>query len=99
MSTICTVLFCMIGCILIFVTCRPFNALRTALMVTIVVGIVGAIALLGRTFFGMTALSLQGWLILGIFMLLSFSAFYAITKAVEYTNSLWHRIRHRLGRE
>lgn len=99
MSTICTVIFSMVGCILIFMTCRPFNKLRAALMSFVVAGLLGGIFLLGESFFGMTPLSVQGWLILSVFMLLSFSAFYAISRSVEYTNVLWHRLRHKLGME
>lgn len=93
LSTICTLLSCTVGLIMLFVTCRPFNKVRLVLFWGILVSMVGAIALLGNTLFGMVTLDFSTVLILGVFMLLSPSAFYAITKAIEKLNEKWHEWR------
>ena len=78
---------------MLFVTCRPFNKVRLVLFWGILAAMVGAIALLGNTLFGMVTLDFSTVLILGVFMLLSPSAFYAITKAIEKLNEKWHEWR------
>lgn len=93
LSTICTLISCTVGMIMLFVTCRPFNTLRHVLFWGIFGAMIGAVALLGDTVFGMIALDFRSMLILGVFMLLSPSAYYAITKAIGYINMSWHKIR------
>ncbi|MBQ7827531.1 MAG: HAD-IC family P-type ATPase [Clostridia bacterium] len=93
LSTICALLSCTVGLIMLFVTCRPFNKVRKILFWGILAAMVGAIALLGNTLFGMVTLDFQTVLILGVFMLLSPSAFYAITKAIDKINEKWHEWR------
>lgn len=95
LSTICTLISCTVGMIMLFVTCRPFNRLRHALFWGILGMMIGAVALLGGTVFGMVALDFRSMLILGVFMLLSPSAFYAITKSINYINALWHKMKRR----
>ncbi len=95
LSTICTLISCTVGIIMLFVTCRPFNKVRHVLFWGILGTMMAAIALLGDTVFGMVTLDFRSMLILGVFMLLSPSAFYAITKAIDYTNKTWHKMRQR----
>ncbi len=92
MSTICALISCTVGMIMLFVTCRPFNKVRTVLFWSILVLMVLAIALLGGTLFGMTMLDFPGMLVLSVFMLLSPSAFYALYKAQFYVNKWWNSL-------
>lgn len=95
MSTVCTLISCTIGIIMLFVTCRPFNTVRRVLFWGIAGAMVLAVALLGGTMFGMVRLSFQAMLILGVFMLLSPSAYYAITKLTHYVNRLWTALKQK----
>lgn len=95
MSTVCTLISCTVGLIMLFTTCRPFNTVRRVLFWGITGTMVLAVALLGGTLFGMVSLSFQAMLILGVFMLLSPSAYYAITKLIGYINRLWTAVRQK----
>jgi len=98
MSTICALISCTVGMVMLFVTCRPFNKVRTVLFWGILVLMVLAIALLGGTLFGMTMLDFPGMLVLGVFMLLSPSAFYALYKAQFYVNKWWNSLKKRFSK-
>ncbi len=97
-TTICTLICCTIGMIMLFVTCRPFNKVRHVLFWGVLALMIGAIAILGKNMFGIVALDFKAYLILGVFMLLSPSAFYAITKSIKYINRMWHRLKDKAER-
>ena len=96
MSTICALISCTVGMVMLFVTCRPFNKVRTVLFFGILVLMILAVALLGGSLFGMTMLDFPGMLVLGVFMLLSPSAFYALYKAQFYVNKWWRSLTDRI---
>ena len=89
MSTICTLVTCVVGMVMLYVTCRPFNKVRTILFWGILGLMVLAIALLGGSLFDMTMLDFPGMLVFGVFMLLSPSAFYALYQAQGYVSRWW----------
>ncbi len=98
MSTICALISCTVGMVMLFVTCRPFNKVRTVLFWGILMLMILAIALLGGTLFGMTMLDFPAMLVLGVFMLLSPSAFYALYKAQGYVNRWWNSFCRKIAK-
>ena len=49
-GTMCTILLANVGFIMLFITCRPWNKLRVALYVTMLIGFFGGYILLGELF-------------------------------------------------
>jgi len=95
LSTICTLVVCTVGMIMLFVTCRPFNTVRTVLFSGVSALMLIAVAFFGGTFFGMVMLDFQCILILSVFMLLSPSAFYAISRSLDFVNMKWNGLKER----
>lgn len=96
-STVCTLLVCTVGMIMLFVTCRPFNLVRIVLFSGIAVLLVLAVALFGGTIFGMVVLDVRCILILGVFMLLSPSVFYALSKSTDFICEKVNMIREKFA--
>ena len=72
MSTICTVVVGVVGLLMVYRTCKPFNTLRKLLMIVCVVGFLICITALQPIFTLNLNLSAGGWLVLAVFVLLAF---------------------------
>lgn len=66
MSTICTIMLAIVGLMMVYRTCRPFNLLRKALMVTLSVAVVFSVLFL-KGLFTLSSLNTPAFMILIVF--------------------------------
>lgn len=81
-STICTVVIGVVGFIMVFNTCKPFNRLRTALLIFISTAFVVCVMFM-KTIFTLTEINFANMLILVVFALLAKPVLDVITRGVE----------------
>ena len=86
MSTICTVVVGVVGLLMVYRTCKPFNTLRKLLMIVCVVGFLICITALQPIFTLNLNLSAGGWLVLAVFVLLAFEVSLSANVIVEGAN-------------
>ena len=82
MGTICTVILCVVGLMVVHRTCKPYDLLRRAMMVALVVGF-GICVLVLPELFTISKLDLPAGMILGVFVLLSWPALALLCRAQE----------------
>ena len=82
MGTICTVILCVVGLMVVHRTCKPYDLLRLAMMVALVVGF-GICVLVLPELFTISKLDLPAGMILGVFVLLSWPALALLCRAQE----------------
>ena len=82
MGTICTVILCVVGLMVVHRTCKPYDLLRRAMMVALVVGF-GICVLVLPELFTISKLDLPAGMILGVFVLLSWPALALLCHAQE----------------
>lgn len=82
MGTICTVILCVVGLMVVHRTCKPYDLLRRAMMVALVVGF-GVCVLVLPELFTISKLDLPAGMILGVFVLLSWPALALLCRAQE----------------
>ncbi|MBR3639208.1 MAG: cation-translocating P-type ATPase, partial [Clostridia bacterium] len=81
-STVSTLLMALVGYTMVVKMCRPFNKVRIALVVTLVLlFFIGIFALPG--FFEITAPDFGGYLVLGVFTLLIPSVIFTLSHAIS----------------
>ncbi len=95
-GTVCTVLMGIVGFIMLFNVCRPFNILRVAIFVVCAVGfILAAIFLPGM--FALTKISFGPALILAVFAIMSFTMVgqmrYILDHISQWTKNIMKKIR------
>lgn len=81
-SSIITLLMGLAGFSMIYRLCRPFNKIRTALMVGLPILFIGALIIM-PSFFEISPLGFGGWLIFAVFALLIPSITYVLSLGVE----------------
>ena len=82
MGTICTVILCVVGLMVVHRTCKPYDLLRRAMMVALAVGF-GICVLVLPELFTISKLDLPAGMILGVFVLLSWPALALLCRAQE----------------
>ena len=82
MGTICTVILCVVGLMVVHRTCKPYDLLRRAMMAALVVGF-GICVLVLPELFTISKLDLPAGMILGVFVLLSWPALALLCRAQE----------------
>ena len=93
-STVCIVLIGFIGLIMLYFVCRPFNALRIAIMVSMpTLFIIGLFVI--PEFFSVSSLSFGSSLVLGVFMLLAVPVMFVNRWIFERASMLWKKITGR----
>ncbi len=93
-STICIVLIGFIGLIMLYFVCRPFNALRVAIMIAMpTLFIIGLFVI--PEFFSVSALSFGSILVLSVFMLLAVPVMFVNRWIFEQASMLWRKITGR----
>lgn len=95
-GTVCTVLMGIVGFIMLFNVCRPFNILRVVIFVVCAVGfILAAIFLPGM--FALTKISFGPALILAVFAIMSFTMVgqmrYILDHISQWTKNIMKKIR------
>lgn len=92
LATICTVVVGVVGLLMVYRTCKPFNSLRKALMVFCVVAFIVCATLFQDIFTISWELSTGAWLIMAVFILLSFEISLSANVMVDAVNSWVHRL-------
>ncbi len=96
MSTICTVVVGVVGLLMVYRTCKPFNPLRKLLMIVCVVAFLICITALQAIFTLNLHLSAGGWLVLAVFVLLAFEVSLSANVIVEGANLAVRWIQKRI---
>ncbi|MBQ3099948.1 MAG: HAD-IC family P-type ATPase [Clostridia bacterium] len=93
-STVCIVLIGFIGLIMLYFVCRPFNALRITIMISMpTLFIIGLFVI--PEFFSVSPLSFGSSLVLGVFMLLAVPVMFVNRFIFERASMLWKKITKR----
>ena len=95
MSTICTIVVGVVGLLMVYRTCKPFNYLRKLLMATCVVSFLFCIVVLRPIFTLNLNLSTGGWLVLAVFVLLAFEVSLSANVIVDVANKAVRWIQRR----
>lgn len=95
MSTICTIVVGVVGLLMVYRTCKPFNYLRKLLMATCVVAFLFCIVVLRPIFTLNLNLSAGGWLVLAVFVLLAFEVSLSANVIVDVVNKAVRWIQRR----
>lgn len=86
-STICTIVMGVVGLMMVFNTCRPFNRLRKLLMVVVTVAFVFCTVFM-KTLFTLTEIKFAGMLILVVFSLLAWPVMSVVTRWLDHLRDL-----------
>ena len=95
MSTICTIVVGVVGLLMVYRTCKPFNYLRKLLMATCVVAFLFCIVVLRPIFTLNLNLSTGGWLVLAVFVLLAFEVSLSANVIVDVVNKAVRWVQRR----
>ena len=85
-STIATILMGLVGFAMIWRISRPFNVMRTVLLIGLVVLFVLAMVILPGLF-GLVPLGLKGWLLLSLFALLIPTVLFAASRSLNFLSA------------
>ena len=96
MSTICTIVMGMVGLLMVYRTCKPFNALRKILMWACVIGFTFCVVFLHTLFTLNLHLSTGAWLVLTVFCLLAFEVSLSANVLVDCVNKAVHWLKKKL---
>ena len=96
MSTICTIVMGMVGLLMVYRTCKPFNALRKILMWACVIGFTFCVVFLHTLFTLDLHLSTGAWLVLTVFCLLAFEVSLSANVLVDCVNKAVHWLKKKL---
>lgn len=91
LSTLAALCVAMVGLLVLWQVCKPFDAKRRALWGAVCAALVFCIAFLGD-FFSLVPLGLQEGLVLGVFWLLCWPVMHAVLVLFERTRRLFHRL-------
>lgn len=91
-STICVLLFGIVGLIMLFRVCKPFDTLRKVLWISMGVLFVSAVCFVSE-FFSLTRLSFGGVLVFMVLGLLSVPVMSVSVKILEAANMLYNKIK------
>lgn len=91
-STICLYLMAMVGFLMLFRVCRPFNLLRGLLYGGLIVVFLLSVVLIGD-FLQLAALSLGDWLIFIVFALLAIPFIGYFTRALDWLAERYRRVQ------
>ena len=95
MSTICAGVMGVVGLLMVFRTAKPFNKLRTALMVTVSVGFALCFVFL-KWLFNLATLDFLSILVLGVFALLAWPVMTAMDKLLGLLRAGLDRLREKI---
>ena len=98
LSTMSTIVLVTIGLLVLFQVCKPFDWKRKVLMIGMTVSSAVVILWFGG-FFGLSPLSLESLLVLGVFMALSYPAMCLLLRIVEMGVALLEHMRRRKRRK
>lgn len=82
-STICTVVMGVVGLLMVFNTCKPFNRLRKLLMAVITAAFVFCVMFM-KTIFTLTEINFANMLILVVFAMLALPVLNVITRGLDH---------------
>lgn len=92
-STICTVVMGVVGLLMVYNTCKPFNTLRKLLMVVITAAFAFCVLFM-KTIFTLTEINFANTLILVVFALLAWPVLNVITRALDHLRAEIDRRRN-----
>ncbi len=98
LGAICTIVVGVVGLLMVHRTCKPYNLLRAGLMAVCVIAFLICITLLRPLFDLSLNLSMGGWLVLSVFVLLAFEISLSANVMVEGINWVVQRIRGQIKR-
>jgi cation-transporting ATPase E len=97
-STICTVVMGVVGLMMVFKTCQPFNKLRRAMMIVLTAAF-GFCVLFMRTLFTLSELSFSHMLILVVISLLAWPGLNLATRSLDGLRDTSFRLFSRKSRK
>ncbi len=95
-STICTVVIGVVGLLMVYNTCKPFNNLRKLLMAAMTAAFVFCVAFM-KTVFTLTEINFANMLILVVFALLAFPALNVATIGLDHIRDAIDRRKNPRG--
>ena len=95
MSTICAGVMGVVGLLMVYRTAKPFNKLRTALMVTVSVGFALCFVFL-KWLFNLATLDFLSILVLGVFALLAWPVMTVLEKLLGLLREALDRLREKI---
>ncbi len=98
LGTICTIVVGVVGLLMIHRTCQPYNTLRKVLMASCVVLFFLGATVMHEVFTVTWGLSAGAWLVMAVFLLLSFEISLSANVMVEAVNAWVQRLRHLVRR-
>ena len=93
LSTMSAILLVTIGLLVLYQVCKPFDWKRRVLMGAMTGSSVIAIVWFGSNF-GLSPLDLQTFLVLVVFLGLSYPVMYVLLKVCQFAALLWDKARH-----
>ncbi|WP_302496987.1 cation-translocating P-type ATPase [uncultured Flavonifractor sp.] len=93
LSTMSTILLVVIGLLVLYQVCKPFDWKRRVLMIAMSASSAVAIIWFGASF-GLSQLTIQSFLVLVVFLGLSYPVMNVLLKVCQYGALLWDKARH-----
>ena len=93
LSTMSTILLVVIGLLVLYQVCKPFDWKRRVLMIAMSASSAVAIIWFGASF-GLSQLTIQSFLVLVVFLCLSYPVMNVLLKVCQYGALLWDKARH-----
>ncbi|WP_294754065.1 HAD-IC family P-type ATPase, partial [uncultured Flavonifractor sp.] len=93
LSTMSTILLVVIGLLVLYQVCKPFDWKRRVLMIAMSASSTVAIIWFGASF-GLSQLTIQSFLVLVVFLCLSYPVMNVLLKVCQYGALLWDKARH-----